>query len=58
MYLTGVGYGMVFAGIYIRDINDADVPRLNSPNLLFAGGFLTTLFWVYKTNKCTTTIMI
>ena len=51
MYLTGVGFPMVLAGIQISDINDANVPGVDPPdytNLLFAGGFLTTVFWVWN----------
>ena len=51
MYLTAVGYGMIAAGIVINidiDIPGVDVDT-NIPDyvkLYFAGGFLTTLFWV------------
>ena len=41
-YLTAVGFVMVLEGIFI---NGSD----NNPdytNILFAGGFLTTVFWV------------
>ena len=41
MYLTAVGFVMVLNGIFI---NDSDTPI--SANLFFAGGFLTTIFWV------------
>ena len=41
MYLTAVGFVMVRWGIYIHDSDGLDFI-----NLGFAGGFLTTLFWV------------
>ena len=55
MYLTAIGYGMVEAGIvidladdydydYDNGFGDDNIPDHNK--LLFAGGFLTTLFWV------------
>ena len=52
MYISAVGYGMVFGGIYIEAISDVentddiDDDLVNGQRLLFAGGFLTTLFWV------------
>ena len=50
MYLTGIGYGMIIAGISINDFNESDPPPgaeiSEYLNLLFAGGFLTTIFWV------------
>ena len=47
MYLTGVGYGMIGAGIQINtNIPEVDIDIPDYANLLFAGGFLTTLFWV------------
>ena len=42
MYVTAVSGVMVTAGISIR--NDDDIPDF--VKLLFAGGFLTTFFWV------------
>ena len=42
MYLTAVGYGMIETGIAIN--GGDDVPDYT--NLVFAGGVLTTLFWV------------
>ena len=46
MYLTAVGFVMVSDGIGIDISNDyhTDVPV--DAKLSFAGGFLTTLFWV------------
>ena len=51
MYLTAVGFAMVVAGIAINDDTDIEVPGIDTSvpdytKLLFAGGFLTTLFWV------------
>ena len=48
MYLSAVGYGMVFGGIYINSISDDDVPDDldNGLKIVFAGGFITTLFLV------------
>jgi hypothetical protein len=46
MYLTAVGYVMVFTGILI----DIDVGNIDYIRLHFAGGFLTTLFWVCYIN--------
>ena len=51
MYLTAVGFVMVIAGIEINTDIDIEIPEVdtNVPDytkLLFAGGFLTTLFWV------------
>ena len=52
MYISAVGYGMVGGGIYIESISDVentdniDDDFDNGQKLLFAGGFLTTLFWV------------
>ena len=55
MYISAVGFGMIEAGIYIESISDVentdniDDDLYNGQRLLFAGGFLTTLFWVsYK----------
>ena len=52
MYLSAVGYGMVLGGIYINITSDADVPDElddldNGLKLVFAGGLITTLFWVW-----------
>ena len=70
MYLTAVGYVTVANGIFIGDASDSDydyiydydidvqLPEIEVPDyikLLFAGGFLTTLFWVRDTmqqNDC------
>ena len=47
MYLTAIGFVMVFYGIIID--STSAIPgfvNFNYTNLLFAGGFLTTIFWV------------
>ena len=49
MYLSAVGFKLVVAGIAIRGFEDAlevddDIEEFT--NLFFAGGFITTLFWV------------
>ena len=52
MYLTAIGYGMVAAGIFIDFADEYDDEDNKIPDyikLLFAGGFLTTLFWVRDT---------
>ena len=41
MYIIGLSYGMVASGIAI----DSNVVR-KSTNLLFIGGFISTLSWV------------
>ena len=41
MYITGLSYGMVFSGIAI----EADITE-KSIDLLFSGGFISTLSWV------------
>ena len=51
MYLSAVGYGMVTFGIYINNVSDDDVSNGSedydrSFKLMFAGGFITTLFLV------------
>ena len=51
MYLSAVGYGMVYGGIYINSTSDDDVPDQledydKSFKLTFAGGIITTLFLV------------
>ena len=52
MYISAVGYCMVGGGIYIEALSDVentgdiDDDLDNGLKLLFAGGFLTTLFWV------------
>jgi hypothetical protein len=50
MYLSAVGHGMVVGGIYINSTSDDDVPDEfddydKGLKLVFAGGFITTLFW-------------
>ena len=52
MYLSAVGHGMVVGGIYINSTSDDDVPDEfddydKGLKLVFAGGFITTLFWVW-----------
>ena len=51
MYLSAVGYVLVGAGITIKDTEDIDHDDddsglLDAIDVLFAGGFITTLFWV------------
>ena len=51
MYLSAVGYVLVGAGIVIKDTEDIDHGDddsgfLQAIDVLFAGGFITTLFWV------------
>ena len=52
MYISAVGYCMVGSGIYIEALSDVentadiDYEFDNGVKLMFAGGFLTTLFWV------------
>ena len=52
MYISAVGYAMVGGGIFIESLSDVentdniDDDLDNGQRLLFAGGFLTTLFWV------------
>ena len=52
MYLSAVGFGVVVGGIYIEQYEEPDISSDaldaldRSYRLLFAGGFLTTLFWV------------
>ena len=53
MYLSAIGFGMVFGGIVINlDIGLEDNDRLDelyrAVKETFAGGFITTLFWVRK----------
>ena len=49
MYLSAVGFGMVVGGIFIKDTSDDDVSDDldNGLKLVFAGGLITTLFWVW-----------
>ena len=52
MYISAVGYGMVGGGIYVESPYDLDIPDDTYEDLdkglklVFAGGFITTLFWV------------
>ena len=52
MYISAVGYCMVGSGIYVEsqsnvDIIDDTYEDLDKGlKLVFAGGFITTLFWV------------
>ena len=50
MYITGISYGMVVGGLVIDDNYNE-----KSCNLLFAGGFISTVAWVCSTytNKIT-----
>ena len=55
MYLSAVGYVLVGAGIVIKntedidhDVDDTIADLLEAFDVLFAGGFITTLFWVSK----------
>ena len=59
MYLTAVGYVLVGAGIVIKNTENNNDDFLNdlleAYDVLFAGGFLITVFWVSKIsciNKC------
>ena len=49
LYITAIGYVMIGAGINIDehdDENEVDRNLKASFDLLFTGGFLTTVFWV------------
>ena len=51
MYLSAVGFVLVWAGIFIKntediDHDDDDSGLLDAIDVLFAGGLITTLFWV------------
>ena len=51
MYLSALGYVMVFGGIYINSTSDVDVTDQFKDydkgfKFMFAGGFITTLFLV------------
>ena len=47
MYLSAVGFGMVAGGIYINEDVESSIDQFDrGQRLLFAGGFLTSLFWV------------
>ena len=43
MYMSAIGYGLTWCGIYINTFPD-DLDT--SFKLMFAGGLITTLFWV------------
>ena len=44
MYITAVSWVLVQAGLLIRNVDDGLPVYIK---LQFAGGFLTTFFWVY-----------
>ena len=52
MYISAVGYCMVAGGIYVESQSDVDISDYTDEDLdkglslVFAGGFITTLFWV------------
>ena len=51
MSLSAVGYVLVLAGIFIKntegiDHDDDDSGLLQAMDMLFAGGLITTFFWV------------
>ena len=47
MYLSAVGYGMVTGGIIVK-LGDLEANKIDrSFELTFAGGFITTLCWVW-----------
>ena len=51
MYLSAVGFVLVLAGIVIKntedlDHDDDDSGLYDAYDVLFAGGLITTLFWV------------
>ena len=50
MYISAIGFGLAWGGIYINaldDDNDGNPDDIDSGfKLMFAGGFITTLFWV------------
>ena len=53
IYLSAVGYVLVVAGIYIKNtehdvFSDRYRHLQEAYNMLFAGGIMTTLFWVSK----------
>ena len=52
MYLSAVGYVLVGTGIVIKETENNNDDFLNdlleAYDVLFAGGFLITLFWVSK----------
>ena len=48
MYLSAVGFGMVFGGIIVK-LGDLEANKIDrSYELTFAGGFITTLCWVWQ----------
>ena len=46
MYITALGYGLVYAGIYVHLFAEEHVDVPTAYNLLFAGGFIAALGWV------------
>ena len=51
MYLSAVGFVLVYAGIVIKntedyDDDDDDSGLLEAYDVLFTGGLITTFFWV------------
>ena len=49
MYMSAIGYGLASGGIYINAVDDDDdIPDDYDTGLklIFAGGLITTLFWV------------
>ena len=49
MYMSAIGYGLASGGIYINALDDDDNPDKDVDTglkLIFAGGLVTTLFWV------------
>ena len=48
IYITVIGYGMIYAAIIIGETTDEDleIDAQNTLNLLLAGGFLSSFFWV------------
>ena len=49
MYISAIGFGLAWGGIYINTIQDDDNPDKDVDTglkLIFAGGLITTLFWV------------
>ena len=49
MYMSAIGFGLALGGIYINALDDDDdIPDDFDTGfkLMFAGGFITTLFWV------------
>ena len=49
MYITAIGFGMIFFGIVISNAKRSDIDLGDfeeSYNLLYAGGILSTVSWV------------